>query len=278
MYWTTPARALFDASAAHTNLGLYLLRSTAGGARSQLARSVAESALLSGRLAFFDLAELSAAQSFLNAAQALAQEAEDHALAAAILGHIAFGPGFAGDGPSATAALDAAWDHAARAQGPRLQSWLHCVGAEISARTGDSRTALLQARQAEDALTEPGIDPTWLDFYDSSRLAGFTGYVQLLAGDNRAAATTFEGALTALPASAGRPAMGSILLLDLATAYADSEREHALQVAGQAVETLRRDWYATARDRVPALRAALGRTPYLGQLEERLRSLSGLAS
>jgi hypothetical protein len=155
---------------------------------------------------------------------------------------------------------------------------LQCVGAEISARTGDSRTALLQARQAEDALTGPGIDPTWLDFYDSSRLAGFTGYVQLLAGDNRAAATTLEGAVTALRASAGRPAMGSILLLDLATAYADSEREHALQVAGQAVETLRRDWYATARDRLPALRAALDGTRYRGELEERLRSLSGLAS
>jgi hypothetical protein len=124
---------------------------------------------------------------------------------------------------------------------------------------------------------ESGTDPTWLDFYDSSRLAGFTGYVQLLAGDNRAAATTLEAAVTALPASAGRPAMGSILLLDLATAHADSDPEHALQLAGQAVEILRLDWYATARDRVPALRAALGGTPYFGQLEERLRSLSGLA-
>src|SRR5207302_4996372 len=51
LYWTTPARALFDSSATHTNLGLHLLRSTGGGARRQLAGSVAESALLSGRLA-----------------------------------------------------------------------------------------------------------------------------------------------------------------------------------------------------------------------------------
>ena len=101
---------------------------------------------------------------------------------------------------------------------------------------------------------------------------------QLLAGDHRAAAATLEGAVTALPASAVRPAMGSILLLDLATAYADSGPEHAIQLAGQAVETLRRDWYATARDRLPALRAALGGTPYRGELEERLRSLSSLAS
>jgi len=278
MYWTTPARALFDASASHTNLGLHLLRSTGGGARRQLAGSVAESALLSGRLAFFDLAEPSVAQSFLTAARALAQEAEDHALAAAIFGHVAFGPGFGGDGPTAMAALDAARDHAAQVPGPRLQSWLHCVGAEISARTGDSRTALCHACQAEDALTGPGLDPSWLDFYDSSRLAGFSGYVQLLAGDSRAAATTLEGAVTAPPPLVGRPALRSILLLDLATAYADSDPEHALQLAGQAVETLRRDWYATARDRLPALRAALGGTPYSGELEERLRSLSGLAS
>jgi len=61
MYWTAPARALFDASTTHTNLGLYLLRSTAGGARRQLTGSVAESALLSGRLAFFDLAKPSVA-------------------------------------------------------------------------------------------------------------------------------------------------------------------------------------------------------------------------
>ena len=41
---------------------------------------------------------------------------------------------------------------------------------------------------------------------------------------------------------------------------------------------LRRDWYATARDRLPALRAALEGTPYRGEVEERLRSLSRLAS
>lgn len=206
-------------------------------------------------------------QPFDGEVKSTAQEADDHALAAAIFGHIAFGPGFAGDGPTATAALDAARDHAAQAPGPRLQSWLHCVGAEISARTGESRTALLHTRQAEDALTGPGVDTIWLDFYDSSRLAGCMGYVQLLADDNRAAATTLEGAVTALPASAGRPAMGSILLLDLATAHADSDPEHALQVAGQAVETLRRDWYATARDRLPA--------PPLAELPTAASSRSG---
>ena len=89
---------------------------------------------------------------------------------------------------------------------------------------------------------------------------------------------TLALAFAALPASAVRPAMGSILLLDLATAYADSDPEHAIQLAGQAVETLRRDWYATARDRLPVLRAALDGTPYRGELEERLRPLSGLSS
>ena len=72
--------------------------------------------------------------------------------------------------------------------------------------------------------------------------------------------------------------MRSILLVDLATAYAKSDPEHALRLVGQAVETLRRDWYATSRDRLPALRAALGGTPYGGELEERMRSFSGLAS
>ena len=75
-----------------------------------------------------------------------------------------------------------------------------------------------------------------------------------------------------------RSAIASILLLDLATAYADSDPEHALHLVGQAVENLRNDWYATARDRLPALRAALGGTPYRSELEDRLRSLSSLAS
>ena len=228
--------------------------------------------------AFYRVAEPSAASSILSAGRTLAQETGDRALAAAIFGHIAFAPGFAGDGPTAAALLDAASDHAAQAQGPRLQSWLHCVRAEISARTGDSRAALLHIREAEDALTGPGVDPTWLDFYDSSRLGAFTGYVELLAGDHRAAAVTLEAALAVLPSPPARPAMASILLLDLATAHAHDDPQHALGLTGHAVESLRNDWYATAMDRLPALRAALGGTPYRPELEERLRSLSGLAS
>ena len=87
-----------------------------------------------------------------------------------------------------------------------------------------------------------------------------------------------EDAVAALPSPPVRPAMASILMLDLATAHAGSDPEHALHLAGRAVENLRSDWYATARDRQPALRAALGHTPYRNELEERLRSLSGLAS
>ena len=112
----------------------------------------------------------------------------------------------------------------------------------------------------------------------AANFGAFTGYAELLAGDHRAAAVTLEAALAALPSPPVRPAMASILLLDLATAHAHNDPQHALGLTGQAVESLRNDWYATARDRLPALRAALGGTPYRPELEERLRSLSGLAS
>lgn len=276
MYWTTPAPPLFESSTAHTQLGLHLLRTTNSGSRQRLTCSVAQAALLSARLAFFDLANPAVADPCLNVARELAEQSEDHALIAAVYGHMAFVPGFAGHAHTASAALDSAHHHARRSRGPRLSSWLHCVSAEIGARTGDPQRAVDHARRAEDALSGPGLDPTWLDFYDASRLAGFTGYVQLRAGDQKTAATTLEAAVATLPASATK--QHSVLLLDLATAYAANEPEHAVELVTQAVTGLRSDWYATARDRIPAVQAALEKTPYRSELQERLKPLAPMVS
>jgi hypothetical protein len=268
LYWSSPARSLFDASLAHTQLGLQLLRTTGEGpTRRQLAEATSRSALLAGRLAFFDLGQVAMAKRGFDLAQQLAHEAEDHALSAVVYGHLAFVPGFAADQPAALTMLDVAHRHASYAAGPRLRSWLHCVEAEITARTGAPKQSLAQVRQAEDALATEGTDPAWLDFYDPSRLVGFAGYVQLAAGHHADATVSLEGALARLAPSAAK--QRSVFLLDLATAYTRLDPQHAVELAGQALDTLQQDAYAVARDRLPALRAGLQGTRYAAELEER---------
>lgn len=275
IYWTAPPRPLFDAAAAHAQLGLDLLRSGGGSNRPALARSVAHCSLIAGRLAFFDLAEPRVARRCFDIARDLADEAGDRPLRGAIFGHMAFLPGFSGDLANASAALVAAEDDARHA-GPQTRAWLRCVRAEISARNGAAPEALAGVLRAEDDLDAAGSDPEWLDFFDASRLAGFTGYVQLLAGDHRAAVETLEGPGGHLPASAVK--QRSVWLLDRACAHAPGDAHHALSLAGEAVENLHRHWYPTATDRVPALRSAFAQTGLAGQLEETLRPLYAMAS
>jgi hypothetical protein len=275
MYWTSPARPLFESTVTHLRLGLNLLPSTNGGSRQNLVLAVAQSALLSGRLAFFDLAQPPVAHECLSVARDLLAESDDHDLAAVVYGHMAFLPGFAGDRSGASAALAPA-HRFARRSGPRLRSWLHSVDAELAARTGDTKRAIAQTKRAGDALATLGSDPDWLDFYDPARFASFAGYVQLLAGDPQTAALTLENALAVLPSRGTK--QRSVLLLDLATARAGTDPDHAVELASQAVNLLQAIWYPTAQDRLPALRNSLRRSPYREELEERLRPLSAMAS
>lgn len=275
IYWSSPPRSLFEATNAHARLGLDLLRTAAGDERTKLASAVAHAALLSGRLAFFDLVEPHTARQSLSVARELAEQADDQPLIAAVFAHLAFLPGFNGDPAATGAALDAADTKAKRFAGPRTRSWLHCVRAEIDARTGRRGEALSEASRAEDSLDSPGVDPLWLDFFDASRLDGFRGYVQLLAGDHEGAAESLQRACATLPESAVK--QRSVWLIDRATAHADADPDHALDLATQAVVDLREHWYPTARDRFPALRSAFAATPLAGALEERLRPLAGIA-
>jgi hypothetical protein len=62
-----------------------------------MACGLAESALLTARLALFDLGQAALAGSCLRVALAAAQVADDDALSAGVLGHLAFGYAFTGD-------------------------------------------------------------------------------------------------------------------------------------------------------------------------------------
>ncbi|MEC3978907.1 helix-turn-helix transcriptional regulator [Amycolatopsis sp. H20-H5] len=276
LYWTTAAAELVPSATAHVHLGTGMLKSTSdaeGPQARQLASAVAESSLLASRLLFFDLAQGDAAEPFFQLADDAASTSQDHALAAAVLGHRAFVPGFAGQLQPASDYLSAAHAHARYGAGPLLRSWLHCVDAEVSARAGQPRASLTRIRSAEDALVTAGTNPTWLDFFDSSRLDGFAGNALLLAGRNREASGRLQNALDNLAETATK--QKAVLLFDLAAAYASTDAEHAVATVRQACDLVGQTPYSTALQRVPDVRAALSATPYVDELDERVRALSG---
>lgn len=273
LYWSSPPADLLLSVVSHAQLGENMLKAAfdADGLRPRLGAAVAESALLAARLAFFDLGQDEVAESFFRLAQDAAEVSGDHGLAAAVLAHRAFVPGFAGRDQEARAFLKAAHAHARYGAGPLLRSWLHCVDSEISARTGHTKTSVTRIKSAEDALATDGTDPLWLDFFDASRLDGFAGNALLLAGQQRAAAPRLQDAVDHLAETAVK--QQAVLLFDLAAAQAATDAEQALASAHRACEVLVRDYYATALKRVPEVRRALSATPYADELDERIRAL-----
>lgn len=271
LYWTSPAASLFEMAYAHTQLGVRLLRGiSGGGVRDQLARATGESALLAARLAFFDLHEAAVAQRLFDLAATATRECGDHPLAAAVLAHAAFVPGFAGDHDTAIAFLNAARAHAGHGVGPLTRSWLYCVRSEIEARAGNKQQCRREIGRAEQALSGSGEDPSWLDFYDSTRLDGFAGYSALIVGDRAMASNRLSAALDMLGERdiKQRP----VLLADLANTTDDREQREAL--LHQALDALEHHWYATGYDRVHGAVAVLGDQAQASGLHERIRALS----
>ncbi|TVT52052.1 transcriptional regulator [Amycolatopsis rhizosphaerae] len=272
LYWEMPPALLVDAALAHTRLGVELLDTGANDADGRLlAGSVAESALLSARLAFFDLGQPALAVQAFVIAERTAELADDHGLAAAIAAHHAFIPGFAGQESEAHSYLEAAHAHARYAGGPMLRSWLHCVTAEILARTGQAAASRDRIRQAEDSMTTSGSDPDWLDFFTPDRLPGFAGNAALLAGRNSQAVNRLNQALERIGSRAAK--QRSVLLLDLAAAHVPDDPDHALELAVQACDLLESEPYVTAYQRIPGVRRALAGAGRDTRLVERAREL-----
>ncbi|TKG58466.1 MULTISPECIES: helix-turn-helix domain-containing protein [Pseudonocardiaceae] len=275
LYWTSPPGALLEATVAHTQLGVSLLRARpASSSARELASSVTESALQAARLAFFDIGQPElAAWPFLIAQQAV-DLARDSALAAAVAAHRSFVPGFraaVGDAAAARALLEVASAHARYAGGPRLRSWLHCVAAEVQARTGDTDASRDRIRQAQEALHTEGADPEWLDFFDESRLAGFAGNAELLAGRHKSASRWLQQAIENLPQSESK--QRTVLLFDLALAAIPNDPDKGASLVHSACEELERNPYAAAALRIPAVTTALTGTPYEREIADRTHGL-----
>lgn len=268
LYWTRPPRELIPSVHERVRTGLYLLSQHDD---PELAVSVARSALLAGRLAYFDLDNQVAAAIYWREAVRLAEAAHDTRMLAVAYGHLSFGRNFGGDDD----ALDVARLHARNGSGPLTRAWLHCVTAEVTARRGDHQRAIRQIRIAEEDLsTHRGSDPDWLDFFDHRRLDGFAGQIYLLAGRHEKAV----GVLQTMLAGPLDQRQQAVTLLDLASASAPVDPRLALNQADAALALLDQDRrYPPAVGRLPGVRAALAHTAVGPEFDEHLVA-SGLAA
>ncbi|MCZ0207885.1 helix-turn-helix transcriptional regulator [Streptomyces sp. UMAF16] len=259
LYWSVAPATLHPAALAQATLGCALLLEAAGETRRRIAAALAETWLLAGRMEFFDLRDADRAQQTLLRALQAAGEADDPLMGSAVLAHMAFIPGWAGDREAAVERMVAARTYARR--GPasaELLAWLDAVEAECETRCGHTRTALHLIGHAEDVLAAGSEheSPEWLDWFSPVRLAAFKGNTQLKAGHLPQARTTLLGVLDALAPTEEK--QRTVILGDLAAVeVAAGDPEAACGYALRALDQLERTWYAMGMDRVREVRRAL---------------------
>ncbi|AOS94787.1 hypothetical protein AN480_27225 (plasmid) [Mycobacterium intracellulare subsp. chimaera] len=276
MYWTLPVSHLQRSVNDHSDLGLDILDAVRADVHPRLAASVAESCLLSGRIALFDRRTPDEAHTHFIFALECAQEADDDALGSAVLAHMAFAPAFSGDPTRSDEARDrirAARAFAKRAGDPAtLIAWLDAVDAEVETRVGNVGSALRLIRHAEEIYNPDDPTPDWLDWFSPALLAGFKGNTLLAAGHSQEARNTLERVLRDLPPTATK--QRAITYADLAAAAAVlKEPERACALLIDALDEIGTNWYATAMQRIKAVRNVLREwdgTPALRQLDQRL--------
>jgi tetratricopeptide (TPR) repeat protein len=263
LYWTIPAADLLPLVTGHASLGASLLSTIDDAARKGLATALSEASLLAGRLAFFDLQQPEVAQPHFVLALEAAYQADDYLLGAAVMAHMAFAPAFSGDRTRAQEARDrsrAARAFAHRGNAPEaIIAWLDAVEAEVETRFDNTGDALRLIDRAETLLANQAQDselPAWFDWFSLTRLQGFKGNTLIAAGRPRQAQTVLTHVLADLPDNAAK--QRSITLADLAAAaVADKDPHRACELLTEAIEGVSRQWYATAMDRIRAVRESL---------------------
>jgi hypothetical protein len=105
--------------------------------------------------------------------------------------------------------------------------------------------------QADD-----GARPSWFDYYDRARLAGFQGYAHIRLRHPRAAHIDLEDAIRALSPDAAK--QRACFLADRATVHVrEGDIDAACDLGIKALGILREVEYATGITRVRRLREAL---------------------
>ena len=206
-----------------------------------------------------------------------AQEANDRALGAYLLGSVTTLPAFREHSPQATLHVlrEETRGFRARDATPTTQAWLASLEAEASAMRGDASGALdaLESSQAAIEATEEAdrVRPI-VSFFDQARLAGEQGlcYVRLRRFDDAKAA--FKTGLTRLDASSKIRAR---LLTGLATVHVrQQEIEQACRTAGEAWRIATRTRTALSLQQVHDVRRQLERwqdSRAVRELDELLR-------
>lgn len=275
LYWSVVPAALYGSVKSHVELGTQLLAK--GGSDplvQRVAVAVGESAMLAGRIAFFDLKRPEPAQADYELALEATEAAGDHALAAAVLAHMSFISARAGDSRLTRALMDSALAHSVHHTGPVTRAWLRAVESEVSATLSDHAASLGALSRAEALLgaDEGQPEPEWLDFFNASRLAGFAGSAHLALGQGEQARPHLEQSLAGLPSEAAK--QRAVVLADLAATYLETDLEAACALTAQALEQLQTTWYATGYERVQSVRRQLAPHQQNGQvreLEDRIR-------
>jgi transcriptional regulator with XRE-family HTH domain/tetratricopeptide (TPR) repeat protein len=223
----------------------------AGAVRVRAIRSLAQAALLVGRIAFFDLQDALTARAYYGLALEGAEAVEDPLLRAGILGHSAFVAADSRRYGAAQGMIVSGLQGAAQAGSPLVTSWLNAVAAELQTQSGRAQDALTSLEDAERALqTDPATPtPEWADYYDASRLAGFQGFTYLASGRLDDAMLVLNRAIASLDPVATK--QRTIYLLDLASAYVRSgDLDQGCHLADQALAMLQLADYATTGKRL----------------------------
>lgn len=278
LYWTVDPLRLHPVVVEHVRLGQSILSEAAERQRQGLAATLAESAMLVGRIEFFDLRQPDSAGRYFIQGLQFAADAQDSVLGAALLAHSAFIPGWSGDRDNAADRLAAARAHARRGKASSMfKAWLDAVEAECLTKCGDSKGALAMIDRAEEhaRCASPANElPEWMDWFSPVRLLAFKGNTQLKAGRYRRARETLTGALATLPDVDTK--QRAVILADLAAVeIAANDPERACSYVSDALDQLAMTWYSTAMDRVRALRRELRPwqdQEYVKQLDDQLFS------
>lgn len=257
MYHTVGAHDLIDGVAQHvlTTRGFWR-RASDPAFRRSLAATTSEIAMLAGRMSFFDLGRPSEAEPHYQTALEAAQEAEDRALQAVVLGNKSFIARNAGDFAGALHLLGRA--KALAADELTVRSWATALEAMTQAWAQQPSLSLEAMEKAEIVLAEARADqrPAWFDYYDHSRLAGFKGLMRIRLNQPDAAQASLDEAITALTPDAAK--QRACYLADQATVYAnEGQVEEACELGMQALAILETVEYATGVQRVRDLRARL---------------------
>jgi hypothetical protein len=172
MYHTVAAHDLIDDVAQHAQTTTGFWRRTADPElRRTLAAAASEITMLAGRMSFFDLGRPSQAEPYYQDALEAAQEAQDRALQAVVLGNKSFLPRSRGDFAAAMQLLDQA--KRLVPDDPVVRSWAMALEAMTKAWAHEPAESLAALEAAEGVLDDavPGTAPAWFDYYDRPRLA-----------------------------------------------------------------------------------------------------------